>query len=312
MMFLPTSKPGGKLTSVHGTSLTDVYAVGDRGEIVRHNGIKWTKLSKGTTVQINAVWGESATNIWAVGNAATVLHFDGSGWTKVKTAATTNLTAVHGVGKHVYVAGGGVHHYDGSKWSPVTTTLSGEQVNDLWVFNPGNVVMVTSKGAVFHGSFTSRKQLTKGSAALHGIWASSAGNIIAVGDKASFRYSASNWTAMTSPLSGGVMTAVWGFSPSKVYAVMKGGGTVSYNNNASQAWGNTMQLGITEDLNDVWGVGTKDLFFVGAGGAVYRYDTKKTKLNAGTGNALYGIWGTSLTDLRAVGANGTILRYKGP
>ena len=62
----------------------------------------------------------------------------------------------------------------------------------------------------------------------------------------------------------------------------------------------------------VWGSSATNVFAVGDGGVIIRYDgTKWTDMTSPTTQNLRSVWGTSATDVFAVGAGGTIIHYDG-
>jgi hypothetical protein len=65
-------------------------------------------------------------------------------------------------------------------------------------------------------------------------------------------------------------------------------------------------------LYGVWGSSSSDVFVVGAGGAVWRYNGSTwNSMDSGTNAELRGLWGTSSSDIFAVGEGGTIIHYDG-
>ncbi len=68
----------------------------------------------------------------------------------------------------------------------------------------------------------------------------------------------------------------------------------------------------TADLNAIWGTSATDLFAVGAGGVILRYNGSTWQtMTSNTSNALNGVWGSSGTNILAVGGNRTVMRYNG-
>ena len=67
-----------------------------------------------------------------------------------------------------------------------------------------------------------------------------------------------------------------------------------------------------EDLFDVWGSSSSDVFAVGAAGTVLHYDgsTWQTQASGSTAD-LFGVWGSSATNVYAVGNEGKVIHYDG-
>jgi hypothetical protein len=76
------------------------------------------------------------------------------------------------------------------------------------------------------------------------------------------------------------------------------------------AWQNPLPQG--NDLTGVWGSSGSDVFAVGFGGTIVRYNGSAwATMTSGTTEKLTGVWGSSGSNVFAVGAGGTILRYDG-
>lgn len=70
--------------------------------------------------------------------------------------------------------------------------------------------------------------------------------------------------------------------------------------------------GTTQDLREVWGSDPANVWAVGVGGTILKYNgTAWTAQTSGTTETLVGVWGTSSTNVWAVGNGGTILKYNG-
>jgi hypothetical protein len=103
---------------VHGTSSTDVWAVGEKGRMAHWNGIQWRSLPALTTATLFGVWAASPTDAWAVGGVPNgeqgpkdvLLHWDGASW-KVESlpeATDVALFKVWGSSREdMYVVGEG-------------------------------------------------------------------------------------------------------------------------------------------------------------------------------------------------------------
>lgn len=66
------------LTSVHGVSATDVWAVGNDGTALHFDGTMWAKQPTGTSNDLNDVWASSTNDVWMVGGSKTVLRWNGA------------------------------------------------------------------------------------------------------------------------------------------------------------------------------------------------------------------------------------------
>ncbi len=65
-------------------------------------------------------------------------------------------------------------------------------------------------------------------------------------------------------------------------------------------------------INGIWGSGPSDVFLVGDGGMVLRFDGQAWKaMSSGVSVTLYDVWGLGPTEVHAVGSAGTALRFNG-
>ena len=104
------------LRGIHGTSLDDLYAVGDRG-VVLHSvdrGVSWTRLDSRSDLFFRGVW-SGALGVVAIGElwnetgsgrAVIVRYVDGIPRVDVALEdVTVTFTAVWGIGSEIYVSG---------------------------------------------------------------------------------------------------------------------------------------------------------------------------------------------------------------
>jgi hypothetical protein len=65
-------------------------------------------------------------------------------------------------------------------------------------------------------------------------------------------------------------------------------------------------------LRGVWGTGPDDLFAVGSGGAIFRYDgVRGDAMQSPTQLELRAVWGFGPTEVYAAGEEGILLRFNG-
>lgn len=146
--------PCKQLTSVHGATADDVWAVGYTGAIVhvtdaQGSAPKIVAFDSQTWTSLNGVWAASTTDAWAVGGEGVVRHYTGNAtsWDVVANVpATEGLNAIWGTSSSdVWAVGDGatVIHYDGTSWSRVKVAgLDSSRRPDLfsvWSASPGHV-----------------------------------------------------------------------------------------------------------------------------------------------------------------------------
>ncbi len=98
--------PDVDILAIHGSSRTNVWAVGRDGFAMRFDGVRWRLHPTGTTRRLEAVWTSGSSDAWAVGEGGTVLHFTSGVWKTVVSGTTRMLTGVWGSSpSDVWIAG---------------------------------------------------------------------------------------------------------------------------------------------------------------------------------------------------------------
>lgn len=288
MSRLPTSTPlrGMRLLCIlslaacHGTNgpvLTDPDAHGDTS-----TPSAWTLEPGNTTVDLLSVWAGSASQVIAVG---------------ISPGDALNP--------------GIIDTYDGTTWSPAPYLL-----NLYGVFGRTAVGDYGLEASVMYrnGTTWSSRDVI-GTGELHGTWESSPGTY-GVGDNGKLFYTSEtgipgSWGSLTTNTSVRLY-AVWGATPSDVYAVGEGG-VILHNTNAgpggSGTWVKTTHG--SSNLRAIWGSSTNDIYIVGEAPAVILHST-----NGGaswtettppvTAIGLYGVGGRAANDVYIVGATGGV------
>jgi hypothetical protein len=119
---------------VHALSPRSIWAVGERGTIVRFDGTAfdaWAPPPTPTTATLYGVWGPSDDDLWVVGGepdqSAVALRRDSAGWHDVTPAGLTGaFFKVWGTrSDDVYLCGqnGGLWHWDGATLAQIPTTI---------------------------------------------------------------------------------------------------------------------------------------------------------------------------------------------
>ncbi len=142
-----------QMTSVHGSSADDLWAVGYSGNIMQITGAQsaepaFKPFDSQTWAELNGVWTASKTEAWAVGGGGIIRRYTGHpfAWDIVTDVPTTEtLRAVWGSSAtDVWAVGDAatVLHYDGTSWSRVEIAGLGRRRPDLfavWTPAPGRV-----------------------------------------------------------------------------------------------------------------------------------------------------------------------------
>jgi hypothetical protein len=229
--------PAGTLSlyQAWGTPGGDVWAVGLNGTIMRRMGGQWRSVPSGASANLSGVWGSAADDVWAVGTMGAVLRWNGTMWAPaaVGVDAAVALLQITGIARNqMWAVGsmGSVFRFDGTRW----------QKQD-------------------HGLTTNP---------LFGVWASSADDVWAVGDRVGMHFDGARWRTTTGlPQSA---RAVWGSAPDDLWAVGDGGpGGQSMSHFDGDAW-TPFKGPSTDALQSVHGVASADAWAVGPKGTLLR------------------------------------------
>jgi hypothetical protein len=83
---IPSEVLPGSINKIWGVNSSSVYAVGNLGTIVHYDGVNWSKMESGTTIDLLDVWGSpDGSTVWACGyessfSESTLLRYNGSVW----------------------------------------------------------------------------------------------------------------------------------------------------------------------------------------------------------------------------------------
>ena len=330
----------------------------------------WTTMPSGTTAFLTSIWGSSATDVFALGENSrcstsctvetSILHFDGTSWSTQLTQSGVLRDVWAGSPTDAFAAGADYPTYlavflrnGGSGWSSMPSPgidveggllvgLWGSSATDLfavgslWPFDAGYYEAYI---AHYNGTAWTPMQVGPGTCSaagggprcnveLSGVWGSSATDVYAIGnyrvfdapeaDRAVvFHYNGQEWSeVLRQP--GLEFRKVWGSSPTDVYVT---GSTLLPDESSSEpgvgalwhfdgsSW-SAVSSPTASPLGAIWGSSSTDVYVLSgvqvAAGTIWHFDgTGWTPINTGT--RLLDIWGSSATDVFAVGENGTIL-----
>ncbi len=142
-----------RMTSIHGISADDVWAVGYRGAAIHITSASSdsptiVRFDTQTWAGFGGVWAAAENDVWAVGGGGTIRHYTGQSDTfDVVDGVPTSeaLNAVWGTSPNdIWAVGNAatVLHYDGAAWSRVDVAALGGRRPDLytvWASAPGHV-----------------------------------------------------------------------------------------------------------------------------------------------------------------------------
>ena len=215
-----------KLHGVWAIDEDDVFAVGNGGTILRRvNGNDWFAMSSGTTTNLTTVWGSSSSDVWVGSTSSLVLHYDGTSWSQI-SAPISNVDSIWGSSSSsVWFIGSGVTmHWDGSSFTATsgTTTLlsvSGTGANDAWI-GGANIYLRHYNGTAW---LTSMPQLS--GSTYRAVFARTPTDAWAAGVVPKYEtthWDGAKWTPYKTDVRGAFMISISGQSANDVWAVGSG------------------------------------------------------------------------------------------
>jgi hypothetical protein len=168
------------LRGVWGSSATNMYVVGDSGVVLRYDGSAWTRMTTGTTAQLNRVWGTSSTNVYAATSTGRLLRWNGTTWSFVAgVQAPGALWSVWGTSStNIYAVGDGgvVLRYNGTSWQRVRLPRR-DALYAVWGTGASNVYVGGGAGILYRydGSTWTPEKALGGQGFVHGFWGTGTG-----------------------------------------------------------------------------------------------------------------------------------------
>ncbi|HXU06720.1 MAG TPA: hypothetical protein VN903_37450, partial [Polyangia bacterium] len=249
----------------------DVWAVGDRGTIVRsRDGETFAQVTSPTTARLTRIWGASPTSIWMTGDQGTVIEWDGSKfvtWPKL----SNDVQSIWGTSRNdIWATAWYPYHFDGSAWTQLPLFESSNTVTAVWPSGPDRVFLLGASDRIYDYQPSTGRWTKTTVYGTQLLWGSDPGNL---------------WTS-GSPGDGSHFDGTtWTFYRT---------------DDMYDLWGS--------GRDNVWGVGFLGMIIHrGAGDALWDQRAQNMRM---TQNDLYGVHGANATDVFAVGEFGTILRRK--
>lgn len=314
----------GSVRAMWASQEAGIWAVGDHGLVLRHNGLDFVPTSLAPTeVDLLGISGEGPTVV-AVGAAGTVLRFDEGIWTSLEPPTDADLLGV-GVldAQDFYVVGRGgvIMHYKDGAWTEEGAGISFDLFG-AYASKVGGVYAVGAFGNLVElkGTVWIQSQIGGPASTLHSIWRSADGRMYAVGtlgtvsvfDGVTWKIQVTNDT-YDPPRN---LYGVRGISGDEVYAVGDQGAILKYN---GKKWTLATIAGPYNVFSDFRGVaglvkpdGTRSWFAAGLDSDAVRLDDKAwADQDLGVTGDLQDAWVQEDGTLIAVGSHGLILTYSG-
>jgi hypothetical protein len=257
------------LYALAGTSSAGLYAFGTlfggypaAPAGLRYDGEAWTWLDMPNMPGDCGLFGACSVSddeVYAVGVNSTILHYDGATWTQL-TAPESDiwLMTAWASGKNdVFVGGeyGRVFHFNGTQWSTMNSGAK-EWIRGLSGTAPDNVFAVADDGVMHYDGSAWSKISDTGARA---VWAAEKNDAFAGTQRDLLRYADGVWeTVYKGSYSADLsFSALWGSSPSDVWAVGQNGGIVHLDGSQGET-----TTGLPR-LDAVWGDGSGNLVAAG-------------------------------------------------
>ena len=255
---------------------SDLWVVGRTNQMAHWNGRSWT-TSTTTSQGWRGIWGSGANDIWAVGDSGAAAHWDGATWSEsnlgmdhdLRTVSGTSANDVWAGGQSKFTTGlygGATIHWNGSTWSSVDANSDVGALFAVWGDAAADYWAVGGYGVITHWNGTAwsiSKDLIHSNAAheFHGVWGTGANDVWASGNFGIYHWEGAVWSQ-----SRDGATDIWGRSAKDIWAV--GGGSIFHWDGA--AW-STVCDAIADNLVQVQGSGSNDVWILGQKGTVLRY-----------------------------------------
>ncbi len=134
------------LFAVHGTSASNVVAVGSRGTVIRYNGDSWQRVSNTFEKRLNAVLVESETRFFVAGGFGSAGIFDNGQWKAINTSYDLKFTDL------AYDSTGGllaltderpalIVRYNGHRWATLYQAPTAVNLRKFEVTRSGRVMI---------------------------------------------------------------------------------------------------------------------------------------------------------------------------
>lgn len=256
----------GALRGIHGQPAGPLFAVGERGVILRAEGGRFTRVASPSNNSLNSVWVHSATLAFAVGEAGTILRWDGTTWQSLASPiGTDTLNSVWGSdATHIWAVSeqGYVLSSSGAAFKLDRRLTS--RLSAVWGLDANHVWAASENGKIVTLRGTTSDIDTKAGVRLYGLGGIDEKHLWAVGENNTIMaLDGGRWTRQTVVASNRTLRAVFPLDADRVVVVGDEG--VLLGNRGVFA---TQQLGYSGELYAVYGQPDGQLYVAGNGGAI--------------------------------------------
>jgi hypothetical protein len=267
------------------------------------------------------LWGSGADDVWAIGGAGTILHRDAGGWSREHRFADElrdrHFQAIAGHRPDdVWVVGGmsTALHWDGRVWTR-SYVSDARYLVAVGLDDAGRAWTADTKGGVWTWSGTAWradvKHLCRGGCSWPTRRSAGGGQVLVLPGAGGYWDGHAEVTRVPAPdertFGGARASRLW-LTTSAVGSALErwdGQRWVRIETMRSLRWSSTDP--IAPGLRDLWGATDDDVWIVGRGGVVLRWDGRDlTPYDSPTDGDLESVWGSGPDDVWATGPGGMI------
>lgn len=288
--------------SIEGTSASNIYAITYR-KLMHFDGYQWTDIEVPGESGLSDIWVAAENEIYVL-RSRSLDVYDGMNWTTVYEQDRCCLQEIWGSpADDIYItAYNKILHYDGFSWSTDTLETSAGDVSlyDIWGAGDSDVfaagIIDHSNEVIYHNDGSGWEMMFFGNfGPLNTIWGSGADDVYAAGRMRLLHYDGDAWSEVSLPQSAVYLTEVWGTGRDNVWVFYGGYGASSMPNGMVHFDGvdwEVVDSPTNMKLLAAWGASANDIFAVGDGAKMVRYDgTKWASLSGGWPSESAVIWG---------------------
>lgn len=310
---------GRDLDKVFGFADDDIWAVGERGTVVRKRNGSVSSLPVPAVTNLHAIWGTAPTNVWVAGDSGIFYRWDGTTWSNVTRPGAGVIYDIFGLDANtIWAVGvGGVLRWNGATWTqeslPAPAIGGSYDLRGVHASGPNNVWAAGYPSATLRFDGTSWAQVGTPNAGrttdtFRDVFTFANNNAwivgVTVNGNGAWNWNGTMWVPHRINSSGIAATSLFGVDASNLWA----GGplfTATYN---GFSW-TTDALGGVNDLRGLWSNKAGQVWVVGAASLFLRSDSQNLYyyLNSDT---LWRSWAQGPNDIWAVGTQ-SIARFNG-
>jgi regulation of enolase protein 1 (concanavalin A-like superfamily) len=354
-----TSGTSSQINAVFAANTTNIWAVGSGGVIQKGNGTTWAAQTSPNSADLNAVWASSTTNLLVSGaSSAQMISTNGSSWSNAMLSALATFNGVWGTSSTIGWAvgdGGVIFKRDNATATAApgsvviprgasSIDLALRTINDADFEDLESISLSLTPSATYQtyapssSASASLRDNDNVNTLVVDTQVGTGGSVTAGegGIALPVKFYISRLGATTSAVTvnytlGGTATAATDYDGGIVYTTAVSGVTSTLRDvwglDASNIWAvgdggvilkwngtawSAQTSGITTNLLRVWGVDANNVWAVGNGGVIRKWNgTTWAAQTSGTASTLRSVWGTAANNVWAVGDSGVILKWNG-